>query len=138
MAWTVPTPADLKTALPAYAAVADATVQMALDRHGEQVDDSWPDQAQFTAGAILYAAHILFMSGLGPGATSAERGSLDVKSQQAGDRKIEYFSIKDQGGGANWLTFSPSGRELAAMQRRLFGGPRVYGGPVGGFGWGCW
>lgn len=138
MAWTVPTPADLKTALPAYAAVADPTVQAALDRHGEQVDDSWPDQAQFSAGCILYACHILFMAGQGPGATSAERGSIDIKSQKAGDREISYFSLKDQG-GVSWITNSPPGREFAAMQKRLFAGPRVYGSPPGfGFGWGCW
>lgn len=127
MAYTVPTPADLKTAYPAFAGVADGAVQAALDRHGEMIDDGWPTQAQFTTGVMLYACHVLYLSGLGRSGASAERGGDDVKRMKAGDREAEFFSLKDMGAtGASTLPGSPYGREFKALLRRLFGGPRVY------------
>lgn len=143
MAWTVPTPADLKASLSGlpYAAVADATVQSALDRHTEMVDDSWPDQAQFTTGCILYACHLMYMAGLGPAAAmSTERSGLDVKLMKAGDRTLEFFSVTEMAGsGADWLRQSPPGREFQSMVKRLFGGPIVAVGQGFGWGWGsCW
>lgn len=67
MAYVIPTPAQLKTLYPAFAAVADATVQANIDEAAKSVDTSWTE-TDYASGIMLLACHNMVMAGLGTGA----------------------------------------------------------------------
>lgn len=78
MAWTAPTVAELKVRFPAFSAVADATVQAALDEAALRVDESWIDEASFRLGRMLYAAHVLTLDQNGSGVAATLGGFRSV------------------------------------------------------------
>ena len=64
MAYTVPTAADLKARYPAFAAVADATVNAMIVEANRSVDETWTE-GDYTLAIMTLAAHIMAMEGLG-------------------------------------------------------------------------
>ena len=113
MAYTAPTPADLKARYPAFAAVADATVRVWLD-------DAATDCALFpedvrARAEMAYAAHKLAAQGLGTGAIPA-----GVTSFKSGT-----FSATVSDGIASLTGFNSTtyGREFTALRRAYFSGP---------------
>lgn len=83
MAFTEPAAADLKARFAEFAAIADATVDIALADAALQVDDSWNSQEDFTLGRLLYAAHVLTLDGNAPsGSTSGLAGYTTIRSGQ--------------------------------------------------------
>lgn len=120
MAWTAPTPAELKARFPAFASVDDAVVQSALNEAGMQVDDSWVSEADFRLGINLMAAHILTLDGLGTGAEaeSAAAGALGFKTMKSGGLTLERFSAADNGAGGDVLSLTTYGRRFLDLLKR--------------------
>jgi hypothetical protein len=90
MAYVPPTPADFKAKFPQFSAVADLTVQGALDEAASRVDETWIER-DFRLARMLFAAHVLTLTGVGTdkesklaglvasGLTSIKSGSLQVQ-----------------------------------------------------------
>lgn len=130
MAYTIPTPADVKAAFaPEFDGVGDVPIQTAIDMGGLVIDETWPENA-FTLAYLNYAAHVLRVNGYGTvaGAGSAEQGGSNVKRKKAGDHEIEFFGGGENvsQGSAAWYALTPYGSQFYIMQRRYFGGPRVF------------
>lgn len=70
MAYTLPTPTELKEHWPAFAAVSDTIVQYNIDRAARSVDDTWTE-GDYTVAVELLACHYMTLAGLGTG-TEAE------------------------------------------------------------------
>lgn len=116
MAYTVPAPADLKARYPAFAAVADATVQVWLDDAATFADASWPDADRRT-GVMAHAAHR--MAELGIGASSVPLGVTSFKSGTFS------ATVSDKTASATGLDATVYGREFKTLRDRLFRGPRL-------------
>lgn len=118
MAYTEPTAADLKARFPAFAAVADATIDYWLADAARVVDDSWPE-ATFGPAKMAYAAHMMaelgFLSAGGAipaGVTSFKSGTFSA-------------TVSDKLASATGLDATVYGRQFKAMQRAAFSGPRL-------------
>lgn len=116
MAYSAPTPANLKTRYPAFAAVADGTVQAWLDDAATFADDGWPDADRATA-VMAYAAHRmaelgLVASAIPAGVTSFKSGTFSA-------------TVSDAVAGLTGLKSTAYGREFIALRRRNFAGPRL-------------
>lgn len=66
MAYTIPTPTELKTLFPAFTAVDDAIVQDAIDAGARRVDTTWTE-GDYARAIMLYACHYMAVQGLGTG-----------------------------------------------------------------------
>lgn len=112
MAYTAPTIADFRTRYPAFAATADATVQLWLDE-GDTETEAWPDDVRARA-VMLYAAHKL---------TEADNGA----AQGAISFKSGMFSatLSDSAASRTGLAATIYGREYLDFARRHFSGPRL-------------
>lgn len=121
MAYTAPTAADLKSRFPAFAAVADATINDALADAARMVDETWTE-GDFAAARMLYAAHLMTMDGLGK--------TTEAKLQGFSKLSIGPLSIErgTQPGAPGELNSTSFGRRFIEMRRRNRGGPLVTGG----------
>jgi hypothetical protein len=116
MAYSAPTPANLKARYPAFAAVADATVQVWLDDAARYTDATWPDLDR-AAGVMAHAAHKL--AELGAGQTAIPMGLTSFKSGTFS------ASVSDKTASATGFDATAYGREFVAIRDRLFRGPRL-------------
>ena len=109
---TAPTLADFRTRYPAFAAVADATVQYWLDEGFAEVA-AWREADQ-PRGALAYAAHKLAsQTGAAPeGVTSFKSGTFSA-------------SLSDTAANRTGFAATIYGREFLDLARRSFGGPRL-------------
>ena len=121
------TPAELKALLPAFAAVADATVQAWLDRAARLVTEAWPDSDR-KHGEMLLAAHYMTLNGLGTGAEAemAAAGASGFKSMRSGSLSLDRG---DTSGGDAMGEYGTTqyGRQFWPLLRVYAGGPRVTG-----------
>ncbi len=120
MAYTPATSADLKAKYPAFAAVADATVDIWL---AEAVTEcAGFIEADRARAEMAYAAHKMALAGLGAGAIPA--GVTEFRSGT--------FSAKvaDATASRTGFTATVYGREFMALRRRSFAGPRLAWVPV--------
>lgn len=126
MAYIAPTPADLKTRYPAFAAVADQTVQYWLTDAQRFVDTSWRE-VDYAPALMAAAAHWMARAGLGvgpaagipAGVTSFRSGSFSVQIAEGA------ASASAAGGWASTIY----GQEYRGMLYRNKGGPRATGCP---------
>ncbi|BEV00079.1 DUF4054 domain-containing protein [Novosphingobium olei] len=116
MAYSAPSPADLKARYPAFAAVSDAMVQVWLDDAAAFAGETWPD-ADRRAGVMAYAAHRMAELGIGTGNIPAGVVSFRSGSFSA--------NVSDAAASRAGLTATIYGREFSALRRRIFGGPRM-------------
>jgi hypothetical protein len=125
LAYTIPTAADLKALYPAFADVADATVDAWIAKAStEAVDTSW-QEIDYAPAIIDYAAHRMALLGLGvqsevegyarAGLTGIRSGSF---SANFSDKKVSKAS-----GGS--LDATAYGQSYKLLLRRNKGGPRV-------------
>lgn len=121
MAYTRPTPADLKLRYSAFAAVADDRVQYWLTDAERGVDESW-FAADYAPALMALAAHNMARDGLGAGSTGAPMGATSIRTGSF-SATISEKAVESQivGGFAS----TRYGQEYAAMLRRNKGGPRV-------------
>lgn len=121
------TPAGLKAAFPAFAAVANSVITMWLTRAARVVDSSWADDDRAYAQALL-AAHLMTEQGLGTGAEAemAANGASGFKVMKSASLTLERF---DTAAGASGSSFSGTsyGRQFLPLLRANKGGPRVTG-----------
>lgn len=129
MAYTVPTPDDLKAMFPAFASVDDATVGAWLTRAQREVDQSWPE-GDYSYALMLVAAHLMASNGIGIASelSGLPEGVTDVHS---GSFSMSISADAAKAASAGGYGSTRYGREFAALLKRVKGGPRVTGG-IGG------
>lgn len=123
MAYTAPTPADLKARYPAFAAVDDETIQYWLTDAERFVDESWLE-ADYAPALMAVAAHHMADAGLGAqsGSASLPAGVTRFRSGQMDVTVSDSAASASAKGGFGSTRY---GREYQAMLRRNFGGPRA-------------
>lgn len=123
MAYAAPTPEELQLRYPAFAAVAEDTIQYWLTDSLRSVDSSWIEDDRAPAEMAL-AAHNMALAGNGTqsgsaalpaGVTRFRSGAMDVTVSD------EAATVSAKGG----YNSTRYGQEFAALQRRSFGGPRL-------------
>lgn len=121
------TPAGLKAAFPAFAAVANSVISMWLTRAARVVDDSWAEDDRAYAQALL-AAHYMVEQGLGTGAEAemAANGASGFKTMRSGSLTLERFDAPSDaaGGGFSGTSY---GRQFLPLLRANRGGPLITG-----------
>lgn len=126
MAYTAPTPADLKARYPAFASVLDATIQIYLDQaNGGDVDESWFER-DFSPAIQAAAAHRMARAGvLGSGAIDASAG---IDSFKSGAMSVQFNADAVKASVAGGWGSTPYGQQYAELLARNKAGPRVSGG----------
>ncbi|MBK6800425.1 MAG: DUF4054 domain-containing protein [Novosphingobium sp.] len=115
MAYTKPTAANLKARFPAFAAVADGTVEYWINEGDEQTA-TWPETGRDKA-VMAYAAHR--MAELGIGSTSIPVGLTSFKSGTFS------ATVSDSVAGLTGMDATVYGREFVTLRRVAFAGPRM-------------
>lgn len=123
MAYSVPAAADLKARYPAFAAVADATVDYWIADSRRFVDTSWIE-ADYAPALMARAAHSMAGEGLGA-ATAAEAIPAGVTRFKSGDMDVSISEGAATALAAGGLASTRYGREFQAILRRNFAGPRL-------------
>lgn len=130
MPYVLPTPADLKTYLPAFADVPDATIQMYLD--GAQVDTSWIE-ADYRPAIMLWAAWAMTDGGIGTGGELSGALASGVSRLKSGSLDV---SFSDGAASASGYETNIYGRRWLSLYRKNKAGPRVIVGHGGCYsGW---
>jgi len=119
MAYTLPTAADLKTRYPAFAAVADATVNAYIS--DAPPDESWIE-SQYARAVMLWAAWAMTDAGLGTGGEVAGFAAAGLAKLKSGtlDVTLSETAISAKGYDTNVY-----GRQYADLLRSSKGGPRT-------------
>lgn len=117
MAYTKPTPANLKARYAEFAAVPDASAQYWLTDGERFVTEAWAE-GDYAPGLMAYAAHNLAVSGLGTGAALPQ----GVTSFRSGSFSA---TVTDAQASAEGFDATRYGREFIAMQRRNNGTPML-------------
>lgn len=119
MAYNAPTAADLKAKYPAFANVPDATVALYITDAGRLVDASWTD-GDYATGIMLYAAHLMTLSGLGAGAEAQvnAQGLAGFKSIRSGSLSLERGSTSGADGVPSEFAGSQYGAQFFALLKR--------------------
>lgn len=135
MAYVEPTPADLQARYPAFAGVADATIQIHLDDTASAVDQSWPE-VDYIPAKVAKAAHEMALVGIGAQDEVAAYAQLGVARLRSGNLDVtlsESAVSRSSGGGLDATVY---GQAYKRILRRVKGGPRLAGGPARVDGWG--
>lgn len=126
MAYPVPTAADLKALYPAFAAVADATIDARIAWvNGRDLDESW-SEADFPYAIMAAAAHRMALDGvpgITGGATSAYAAN-GVTSFKSGTFDVSFDAdavSRISGGGWNATTYGRDYLDLLARRGRSAG-----------------
>lgn len=133
MAYTPPTPAELKSHWPAFAAVDNVVVQYNIDRAMRTVDVSWTEGDYATAIELL-ACHYMTLAGLGTG-TEAEinaNGMSGFSMIRSGQLTLQRAATSGSDGGDVPAEYSGSayGRQFWFLLRQNKAGPAVALGPA--------
>lgn len=121
MAYTPPTVEQLQARYPAFAAVADETIQVWLTNAESFVDESWAE-GDYAPAIMAHAAHNMMLLSIGAhsaagslpaGVTRFKSGVVDVTISESA------ASITSKGGYPSTVY----GREFRALLRRNFAGP---------------
>lgn len=127
MAYDAPTPANLKARYPAFAAVADDTIQYWLTDAERFVDTSWIE-SDYAPALMAMAAHNMTeqaVAGIASTGSTIPAGVTSFKSASVSINFAESAVNKQVDGG---LEADRYGREYAALLARSKGGPRITGG----------
>lgn len=117
MAYITPTATELQTRYPAFADVADATIDLWIEEgETETTSAVWPEDIRARA-VMAYAAHR--MAELGLGAGNVEAGVTSFKSGTFA------ATISSAQAGRTGFKSTKYGREFSDLSYRYFGGPRL-------------
>lgn len=121
MAWVAPTVPQFKIRFPAFASVADATVQAVLDEAVGQVGETWIEASR-TPAVLQLTAHLLASQGLGLGAGGSGAAIVGtIKRRKVGDVETEFAGTGTIGSGALGMYGSTAyGREYLRLMRMNF------------------
>jgi hypothetical protein len=125
MPYTLPTPDDLKTYLPAFASVPNETIQMYLD--GAQVDESWIE-TDYQPAVMLWAAWAMTDGGIGSGGELGAAVASGVSSLKSGTLSVTF---SDGATSASGYETNGYGKRFLALYRKNKAGPRVIVGAGG-------
>lgn len=121
MAYTLPTPDDIQTRYPVFAAIDDALIQLFINEAALWVDTSW-FESDYTTAITYLTAHFMASEGLllsASGGSSAGAVSGPIKSERLGDAAISY---SDRGATGGWtgtdadLATTPYGQRFLALR----------------------
>ena len=112
------TPADIKARFPGFAAVADATVQTALDEAALLAGADWTSAPDARLGRLLLTAHILTLDGQGSGAEAAAFAAGGFSRMRSGVLELERPGIAGAEPGLLGST-SYGRRFLELLQRNV-------------------
>lgn len=124
MAYSQPTAATLKLRFPAFAAVADETVEYWLTDARLIVTDSW-DEADRAPAEMALAAHNMTLNGLGTaGGTVGDLAAMGVTEFKSASMAVSFDAdaIRASKGGYDATRY---GRAFAVFLRRNRGGPML-------------
>lgn len=126
MAYDAPTAADLKLRHPAFAGVADAVVNDALDQAAGRVGTNWPE-TDFATARILYAAHVMTLDGHGAGteATQNAKGLGGFQTVRSGSLMLQQFDRSEADERMGEYGSTSYGRRFWHLMARCFAGPVV-------------
>ncbi|TQI72913.1 uncharacterized protein DUF4054 [Bosea sp. AK1] len=104
MPYTLPTAADFRAKFPAFAAVGDPTVTLAIQEASSSVDESWIE-ADYQPAILYLAAHILVVDGaitdgLGLGAVGGAIAAGVLSEAKVGDVTAKLASGGNSGGSS--------------------------------------
>lgn len=121
MTYTRPSLAKFQALYPQFSGLTEMVYDAWADKVERQVTDRYGDDQQDATELLL--AHTLTLNGVGIGV--AGKMALDgATSFESGDFKVQ-LAHDDRGKQGYGSTVY--GRQLMAIQRRLFGGPRLVG-----------
>lgn len=115
---SAPTPDDLKTRFPVFAAIADAVLQAALDEAALQVGDNWITEADIRLGRLLLAAHILTLDGQGGGPEAAVIAAGGFRRIRSGALELERFDPAGLDADPGTLGSTGYGRRFRELMQR--------------------
>ena len=124
MAYTAPTPADLKARYPAFTAVADSAVQIWIDDAMLTVTTGWLED-DYRPAIMSMAAHN--MAGEGLGASSAIGNLKGVTSFKSGTFSASFSEEAANQAAKGGYQSTRYGQAFVVYLRRNRGGPRVAG-----------
>lgn len=125
MAYDVPTAATLKAKYPAFADVADATVDVHLaDAAATAVDTSWRE-ADYAPAIMAFAAHRMATLDIGAHGQVAAYARQGVTSIRSGSFSATFDADKAKAAAAGALDATPYGQEYKRLLGMNKGGPRV-------------
>jgi hypothetical protein len=126
VAYDLPTPAELKAKIPAFAGVPDLTVEDAIDEAKASVDTSWIE-ADYKPAIIYMAAHIMTLNGVLYGADQFGAGAGVIAAGLVSKMKVGDVDVTlgngaggSSGGGssAGCLASTPYGLRYVSLLRR--------------------
>lgn len=135
MAYTEPTPADLKARYPAFADVADATVQVYLDDTATSVDGGWM-QGDYIPAKTALAAHNMALAGLGVQSETDGYAAAGVNRIRSGNFDVSFSESKVAAASGGGLDATVYGRAYLVILRRNRRGPRFIAAPFAPYGYG--
>lgn len=127
MAYSEPTASDLKTRYPAFAGVADATVEYWLDDARTIVTESWAEGDRAPAEMAL-AAHNLAMNGFGTsGGAVGDLAAMGVTSFRSASMSVGFAEATVARRSAGGYGATRYGRQFRVYLKRNRGGARLVG-----------
>lgn len=136
MAYDVPTAADLIARYPAFATVAEATINVWItDAAATGVDTSWPE-ADYAPAILALAAHNMALLDIGDHGEVAGYKAQGLTSIRSGGFSANFSDKAVADAAAGGLLATPYGRAYRLILRRVKGGPRLVGGAARADGWG--
>lgn len=137
MAYTAPTPAELKVMYPAFAAVDDERMQLFIIRANRMVDTSWTE-GDYADAIMLLACHYMTLAGLGTGAEAEvnANGMAGFKSIRSGQLTLDRGAGNGTGGDVpdEW-SGSTYGKQFWWLLKRNRPAVAVAGGAIVDRGW---
>jgi hypothetical protein len=125
MAYDVPTAANLKAKYPAFADVADATVDVHLaDASTTAVDTSWRE-ADYAPAIMAFAAHRMALLDIGAHGQAASFARQGVTSYRSGSYGVSFDADKAKAAASGTLDATPYGQEYKRLLGANKSGPRV-------------
>lgn len=123
MPYTSPTKAEFIALYPAFATITDPQFDAWLPKAEQRIGTNYGDYQR--DGTELMLAHLLSLNGIGVSSALAgivATGATSFKSGQFSASISESVAAQRAKGGYAATTY---GQQLADLQRRLFGGPRL-------------
>lgn len=125
MAYEIPTAANLQAKYPAFAAVADATIDVWLaDASTSAVDTSWRE-ADYAPAIMAFAAHRMALLDIGAHGQVAGYARQGVTSLRSGSFGVSLDADKAKAAASGALDATPYGQEYKRLLAANKGGPRV-------------
>lgn len=127
MPYATPTADALKTLYPAFATVADATIDAQIaDAEQTGVDETWLED-DYQPAVMALAAHNMALLGIGSVSKAESYARQGVTSLKSGSFSASFDADRAKAVAAGEYSATPYGQRYDALLRKNKGGPRVVG-----------